>query len=102
MNLFSEHVRRDPFPGYEPLRAAAPVFRDPRTGTWMLSRYDDVLRVLSDHEAFSSVVRDYGPTTTWLIFQDPPRHARLRALISRAFTPVAVAALEPRIREISA
>jgi cytochrome P450 len=31
---------------------------------------------------------------------DPPRHTRLRALFHRAFTPRAVAQLEPRIREI--
>src|SRR5262249_40016148 len=32
---------------------------------------------------------------------DPPRHTKLRALISRAFTPRVVADLEPRIRELS-
>jgi cytochrome P450 len=37
----------------------------------------------------------------WFIFFDPPRHTRLRALITRAFTPRSVANLEPRIRELS-
>jgi cytochrome P450 len=34
-------------------------------------------------------------------FSDPPRHTRLRALVSKAFTPQAVARLEPRIRSIT-
>src|SRR5262249_39289719 len=37
----------------------------------------------------------------WFLFFDPPRHTRLRALITRAFTPSSVASLEPRIRELS-
>jgi cytochrome P450 len=36
-----------------------------------------------------------------MIFQDPPRHTKLRALVSRAFTPRSIAALEPRIAAIS-
>jgi cytochrome P450 len=58
--------------------------------------YDGVKRVLADQDTFSS---RYGPE--WLVFLDPPRHTKLRALISRAFTPRSVAALEPRIRELS-
>src|SRR5437773_5485891 len=37
----------------------------------------------------------------WFLFFDPPRHTKLRALISKAFTPRVVANLEPRIRELS-
>src|SRR5262249_5891990 len=36
-----------------------------------------------------------------LINLDPPDHTRLRGLISRAFTPRAVAALEPRIEALA-
>ena len=35
-----------------------------------------------------------------IIMMDPPEHDRLRALVSRVFTPRAVAALEPMIREV--
>jgi cytochrome P450 len=52
--------------------------------------------LLTDHATFSSA---YGPD--WIVFTDPPRHTKLRALISRAFTPRSIANLEPRIREIS-
>src|SRR5438874_2215706 len=62
----------------------------------MVFDYDGVKRLLSDPETFSS---RYGPG--WLVFLDPPRHTKLRALIAKAFTPRSVAALEPRIRELS-
>ncbi len=42
-----------------------------------------------------------GNPGEWFIFFDPPRHTKLRALISKAFTPRVVANLEPRIRELS-
>jgi cytochrome P450 len=96
LNLFSDDVRRNPYPVYDQLRSASPLFQVPGTGPWMIFDYEGVKRVLVDHEAFSS---RYGPE--WLIFLDPPRHTKLRALISRAFSPRVVANLEPRIRELS-
>jgi cytochrome P450 len=96
MNLFSDDVRRDPYPVYDQLRGRSPVFFDPQSGLWMVFDYEGVRRVLSDHDTFSS---KNGPD--WLIFVDPPRHTKLRALVSQAFTPRSVANLEPRIRELS-
>jgi cytochrome P450 len=63
----------------------------------MIFDYEGVKRVLSDYETFSS---RHGPAE-WLAFMDPPRQAKLRALISRAFTPRMVANLEPRIRRLA-
>ena len=96
IDLFSNAIRRDPYTAYDRLRAGGPVCRDPASGLWLALDYDVVKRVLSDSDAFSS---RYGPD--WLIFADPPRHTKLRALVSKAFTPRTVAALEPRIRELS-
>ena len=62
----------------------------------MVFDYDGVKRVLEDHESFSS---KHGPD--WIIFLDPPRQAKLRALVSMAFTPRSIANMEPRIRELS-
>jgi cytochrome P450 len=102
MELFSESTRRDPYPVYARLRAASPVLHVPGPDLWVALSYDAVKRVLHDHEAFSSNV---GPTRSlsfeWLLFMDPPRHTELRGLISRAFTSRSIAALEPRIREVS-
>jgi cytochrome P450 len=95
LDFFSEETRRNPYPVYEQIRSTSPVFHDPRSGLWMIFDYEGVEGALSDSDAFSS---RYGPE--WLIFLDPPRHTKLRALISRAFTPRSVANLEPRIREL--
>jgi cytochrome P450 len=96
MNLLSEDARRDPYRLHAMLRAAGKsVLRDPTSGAYMVFDYEDVRRVLSEHAVFSS---RFGPD--WMIFADPPRHAKLRALVSRAFTPRSVAELESRISEL--
>lgn len=97
MNLFSDEMRRNPYPAYDQLRSASPLLHDPRSGLWMIFDYAGVKRALNDHDAFSS---SNGPAE-WLVFIDPPRHTKLRALISQAFTPRSIASIEPRIRELS-
>ena len=98
-NLFSDEMRRNPFPLYDQMRRSSPVFRAPPPfDMWMIFDYEGVKRALDDHEAFSSAI--HAPKD-WFIFFDPPRHSKLRALISRAFTPKVVANLEPRIRQLS-
>lgn len=103
MDLFTDEMRRNPFPFYDQLRAAAPVFHFAPADVWMLLDYAAVKRALDDVETFSSRARlPTGPAPDWLIFNDPPRHTKLRALILRAFTPRSIAALEPRVRALSA
>jgi cytochrome P450 len=102
MNLFDEAMRRDPYPAYAELRRASPLFRPPGSDLWAVFDYEGVRRALGDHEAFSSAVGDKrGGSFEWLLFLDPPRHAELRAIVSRAFTPRSIAELEPRVRQIS-
>jgi cytochrome P450 len=70
----------------------------------MIFDYDGVRRALVDHESFSSDLSQapgHGNPGDWFIFFDPPRHSKLRAIISKAFTPRVVAGLEPRIRALS-
>jgi cytochrome P450 len=104
MNLFSEEMRRNPYPAYAQMRESSPVFHHEGFGIWMIFNFDGVRRALMDHDAFSSDlshVPGTGNPGEWFIFFDPPRHTKLRALISKAFTPRVVADLEPRIRELS-
>lgn len=102
MNLLSDELRRSPFALYRELRANCPVFRDPRINMWMVFDYEGVKRALHDHDSFSSeVTPPTGKAPPWLVFSDPPRHTKLRALILRAFTPASIASLEPRMRELS-
>src|SRR6266566_875700 len=96
-NIFSDEARRNPYPLYDQLRRTSPVLHEPQSGLWLLSDYESVKRALADHDSFSSKL---GPAE-WMVFIDPPRHSKLRALISQAFTPRSVANLEPRIRELA-
>ncbi|HEX4817216.1 MAG TPA: cytochrome P450 [Nonomuraea sp.] len=100
----------DPYPVYARLRRDAPVHHNPDLDFWALSRHADVSAAFADSARYSS---DHGPmldrgawgpqARTYLSFvaMDPPEHTRMRAIVSRAFTPRRVAALEPMIRQIA-
>jgi cytochrome P450 len=111
--LFSPYdyeFHNDPYPVYARLRAEAPVYRNDELDFWALSRYDDVLTGFRDQVAFSNANGVMIERSMWtpdasrflsFLAMDPPGHTAMRGLISRAFTPRRVAALEPRIREIA-
>ncbi|HWI64192.1 MAG TPA: cytochrome P450 [Symbiobacteriaceae bacterium] len=98
-------LRLDPYPMYAQMRRTAPVLYNPEQGAWLVYSYDEVKRVIGEHQSFSSDVFR-GVESELLIedniqMMDPPRHTQLRALATYAFTPKAVAELEPRIRQIA-
>ncbi|WUI01354.1 cytochrome P450 [Spirillospora sp. NBC_00431] len=106
----------NPYPLYARARREAPVFHSPEFGLWFVARYDDAWAVLKDTTRFSSrytlrtpadappavheVLREAFPELPMLVNDDPPGHTRTRNLVSHAFAPRLVAALEPSIREI--
>ncbi|MFB5191684.1 cytochrome P450 [Alicyclobacillus fastidiosus] len=95
---------RDPFPWYEYMRLNQPVWQEDG-GAWHVFRHDDVKRVLSDYEFFSSqrgtTDDPSNPIGASLISSDPPRHRQLRTLVSQAFTPRAIDDLAGRIEQIA-
>jgi cytochrome P450 len=98
MNLFAEEVRRDPYALFSKMRTESPLVRiPPPFDAWAVFDYDNVKRVLNDAETFSSRV----PAPRWFIFFDAPEHTRQRSLISRAFTPKMIVALEPMIAKFA-
>jgi cytochrome P450 len=104
LDLFSDDMRRNPYPAYEQMRNGSPLFHLAPFDLWMIFDFEGVKRALVDHDVFSSDLSHApgsGNPGEWFIFFDPPRHTKLRALISKAFTPRVVANLEPRIRELS-
>ena len=98
-DFFSDDMRRNPYPIYDQLRSASPVFHvPPPFDAWLIFDYEGVWRALNDHDAFSSKLPS---PPNWFIFFDPPRHTKQRGLIARAFTPRVVTNLEPFIRRLS-
>jgi len=100
----------DPYPFYRRLREEDPVHQSP-LGIWVLTRYDDTVMVLRDprfgREGMAELMEarlgagSVRPANTRdMLFRDPPDHTRLRALVSRAFTPRVVEAMRPHIQEI--
>src|SRR5688500_2560551 len=97
IDLFDPAIQADPYPAYARLRAEAPVYREPRFGSYVLTRFADVYGALRDHATFSSE-RGISPRSAagggmTIITSDPPRHTHLRQTVIRAFTPRTVAAL---------
>jgi cytochrome P450 len=104
---FSPELIADPYPFYERLRDEHPVYYNERMDFYVLSRYDDIYRALRKPQIFSSAqgltpvkdeIAQLGLPPTF-IMMDPPDHTRLRRLITKAFTPDTVKALDPTIRE---
>ncbi len=97
----SPSTRANPYGVYHALRSKDPVHRMRLMKAWVLTRYEDVDRLLRDHQRFTSEGRNYGYTPyLTLLDYDPPTHTRLRGLVSRAFTPRAIEALGPRVHAI--
>ena len=107
---FSEEFFNDPYETYRRLRDEAAVYFSEQYGFYALSRFADVLAAHRDWEAFSSahgvelflLSKDPEEIASYrnIIMMDPPEHDRFRSLVSRVFTPRAVTALEPMIREV--
>lgn len=104
----------DPYPLYAELRRHGPVVHHRRLGMWFVTGYEEceaVLRAPStvDRSDFMRSVSPYKhldkPSfdllASMLLMMDPPDHTRIRKLVSRVFTPRAVAKLEPQVRSIT-
>lgn len=111
--MLDPEVLGNPYPLYHRLRAESPVHWDPLLHVWVVTRYEDVIRVLRDFSA----QRTPGPAqltnmglsalnpvanvmVKQMLFLDPSAHTRIRSLASAAFTPAKVEMLRSHIREI--
>lgn len=96
--------RVDPFTWYETMRSTEPVRYDDERERWDVFRYDDVRRVLSDYETFSSAgLSDFDSFDilgTVLVDENPPEHDRLRGVVDEFFQPGNLESLRPSIRSI--
>ncbi len=109
--LMHPDTRHDPYPLYTEVRRRGLVRS--ALGTWMTASHATATKVLLDRRFSSSPThqKGYRPPTyaaddpradvpsDHLLSMDPPDHTRIRRLVSSAFGPRAIAALEPWIRE---
>ena len=106
-----------PFPTYALLREQAPVWQDPRTGLYVISRYELQREVLADPERFSNrrSSNDHDTLTGhartayellkakgWvpgvsLAGRDDPQHQEMRAIFDKAFCPARIKALDGEV-----
>ncbi|CAM3216764.1 cytochrome P450 [Mycobacterium intermedium] len=102
-------LNADPYPMFRRIRQNAPLYYNEKHDFYALSRFDDVNRALVDHQTFSSargvvleiIKANIEIPPGLLIFEDPPVHDIHRSLLSRAFTPRKINALEPMIRDFT-
>jgi cytochrome P450 len=110
-----------PYPTSELLREQAPVWRDPRTNLWVITRYEDLRRVCADTERYSNKrpSNDHANLTGsarkayelfleqgWvpgesLAARDDPEHKQMRAIFDQAFRPRRVQQLDPEVRDLA-
>lgn len=112
-HLLDPDVLANPYPLYRRLQTEDPVHWDPYLHAWVVSRYEDVVRVLQRFSAARTPtpeqltalgLSELNPVARVLVrqmlFMDPPSHTRLRALAAAAFTPPRAQALRSHIQEI--
>jgi cytochrome P450 len=122
VNFFDYETQNCPYDAYETLRNDAPVWRDPRTGMYVISRYEDLRAILMDTETFISggsrknraqstemiarneriqqlyAEKGWVPAPT-LAGRDDPNHKQMRSLFDHAFRPSKIKLIDPWIEE---
>jgi cytochrome P450 len=123
INFFDPQTNNCPYDAYRELRDDAPVWLDPHTGMYVITRFDDVRMVVTDAERFSNsqrpvrvntpeiiargkkigqMYRDKGwvPAPT-LTSRDDPNHKEMRALFDHAFRPSRIKQLDPLVEKVA-
>lgn len=97
-NPLADHVLENQIDAYDAMRQSCPVAYS-ATHQWSLFSHGDVLRVLEDHETFSSVVSAHLSVPNGM---DPPEHTVYRSVIEPYFEPERMAQFEPVCRDLAA
>ena len=107
--MYIPTYREEPFSWYRKMRRDSPVASD--GNLVLVFRYEDCKEILDNFRVFSSQFRDFMEkdvasmlntlASPSILILDPPKHTKMRNLVSRAFTPKKIASYEPEIRRIS-
>jgi cytochrome P450 len=118
VNFFDYETQNCPYDAYQTLRDEAPVWKDPRTGMFVISRYDDLRALLMDTEQFinggdrrarvqtpeakerARKIQALYETKGWvpaptLAGRDDPNHKQMRSLFDHAFRPSKIKLIDP-------
>lgn len=103
---YDRGILEDPYPVFKRMREEAPLYYNEEYDFYAVSRYDDVKHCLMDRATFQSrkgvilemIKADFEMPPGTLIHDEPPIHTAHRQLLSRVFTPRAMAAIEPEVR----
>jgi cytochrome P450 len=122
INFLDHETQNCPYHAYQQLRDEAPVWRDPITGMYVITRYDDVRGLLLDVERYGSgrkgsgkgvvgderarKIRELYETKGWvpgvtLAGRDEPEHRQMRSLFDHAFRPSKIKAMDPFIESLA-
>jgi cytochrome P450 len=107
---FDIEIDRDPHPLWHRMREEAPLYHNEKYGFFALSRFDDVEPGLVDWDTYRSgrgstlevILANVDLPSGMILMEDPPEHDVHRGLMSRVFTPKAMNAIEPKVREFCA
>ncbi len=119
--LADPEVLECPYPTYQVLREQAPVFKDPMTGMYVISRYADQRKIALDYENFSNArpSNDHANLTGiarvayerfvdkgWvpgesLAARDDPEHKQMRSIFDQAFRPKRINAIDPDVEALA-
>ncbi len=122
VNLFDIGTQQCPYDAYKTLRDEAPAYQCPFSGMYVITRFEDVRRVLTDTENFTNEItyltdatepserakrvtetfqnEGWVPAKT-LAGRDDPDHKALRAVFNDAFRPKKIEALDDEVRDLA-
>jgi len=110
IDFTSSDFHSDPYPALTELRAAgSPVWHE-ETNMFLAARHSDANAVLRDKN-LGRIFSPRQPETDWFDFNwlhadsildsEPPKHTRLKSLISKAFNPTTIRALKPDVERLT-
>jgi cytochrome P450 len=116
IDILGPEAVRDPSRYFSRLREeGTPVLWDTRYRSWIVTSHSAITEAIADPRFSSDRIAPFinsklaGPDAdpahrlafdvlkNWMVFQDDPNHARLRRLVSKAFTPRSIANIESAI-----
>ena len=120
INIFDQELMKCPHAFYKKLRDEAPVYQDPNTGIFQVSKHELICEAARNAKVFSNdfgalqkdggsdtypkeaaeiMEKDGYPAVNTMLTADPPRHTKYRKLVDKAFTPKRVSEMGPAIEE---